>query len=204
MASNDPNRILAGLLRGSPNGSEQLTSIADELQQLRAINDALASERSAALSHDAAQGGTQSSGSALGSTLTSTLGAFGGLLGGFGLAPLISGIEGLFSGDSSPVPTLSSYRPPPAINLSAGLNEAGDGGLFAADAAQGGLPRPLTNSNAPTSTSPTSSLGAGQPLTIYVQAMDSKSFLDHSQDIANAVRQAMLETTVLNDVIREV
>jgi hypothetical protein len=34
--------------------------------------------------------------------------------------------------------------------------------------------------------------------------MDSQSFLDHSQDIALAVRQAMLETTVLNDVIREV
>jgi hypothetical protein len=40
-------------------------------------------------------------------------------------------------------------------------------------------------------------------ITVQVQAMDSQSFLDHSNDIALAVRQAMLETSVLNDVIRE-
>jgi hypothetical protein len=33
--------------------------------------------------------------------------------------------------------------------------------------------------------------------------MDSRSFLDHSGDIAMAVRQAMLESSVLNDVVRE-
>ena len=40
-------------------------------------------------------------------------------------------------------------------------------------------------------------------ITVQVQAMDSQSFLDHSADIAMAVRQAMLESSVLNDVIRE-
>ena len=40
-------------------------------------------------------------------------------------------------------------------------------------------------------------------ITVQVQAMDSQSFLDHSNDIALAVRQAMLESSVLNDVIRE-
>jgi hypothetical protein len=39
---------------------------------------------------------------------------------------------------------------------------------------------------------------------VQVQAMDSQSFLDHSDDIAQAVRQAMLQSSVLNDVIREV
>jgi hypothetical protein len=34
--------------------------------------------------------------------------------------------------------------------------------------------------------------------------MDSQSFLDRSNDIAAAVRKAMLETSTLNDVIREV
>jgi hypothetical protein len=33
--------------------------------------------------------------------------------------------------------------------------------------------------------------------------MDSRSFFDHSNDIALAVRQAMLESSVLNDVVRE-
>lgn len=41
-------------------------------------------------------------------------------------------------------------------------------------------------------------------ITVQVQAIDSQSFLDHSNDIAMAVRQAMLQSTVLNDVIREV
>jgi hypothetical protein len=33
--------------------------------------------------------------------------------------------------------------------------------------------------------------------------MDSRSFMDHSDEIAMAVRQAMLESGVLNDVVRE-
>jgi hypothetical protein len=33
--------------------------------------------------------------------------------------------------------------------------------------------------------------------------MDSRSFLDHSNEIALAVRHAMLESDVLNDVVRE-
>ena len=45
--------------------------------------------------------------------------------------------------------------------------------------------------------------GSGQMI-VQVQAMDSQSFLDHSDDIAQAVRQAMLQSSVLNDVIREV
>jgi hypothetical protein len=36
---------------------------------------------------------------------------------------------------------------------------------------------------------------------VQVQAMDSQSFMDHSQDIAQAVRQAMLNMNTLNDVI---
>jgi hypothetical protein len=33
--------------------------------------------------------------------------------------------------------------------------------------------------------------------------MDSQSFLDHSQEIARAVREAMLNTSSLNDVVSE-
>jgi hypothetical protein len=74
------------------------------------------------------------------------------------------------------------------VTVNAGVGSAGPG-AFAVDPADGGLPRP-----APASTQ----------ITVHVQAMDSKSFLDHSNDIAMAVRQAMLESTALNDVIREV
>ena len=75
--------------------------------------------------------------------------------------------------------------------MNAGVSSAAAGQPFAVDSAQGGLPRPVTNT-----------VSAPQ-ITVQVQAMDSRSFLDHSNDIALAVRQAMLESSVLNDVVRE-
>jgi hypothetical protein len=59
----------------------------------------------------------------------------------------------------------------------------------------------MTNSGGGTSSASSSQ---APNITVQVQAMDSQSFLNRSQDIALAVRQAMLETTVLNDVIRQV
>jgi hypothetical protein len=43
----------------------------------------------------------------------------------------------------------------------------------------------------------------GQSILVQVQAMDSQSFMDHSQEIAQAVRQAMLNLNSLNDVIAD-
>jgi len=40
-------------------------------------------------------------------------------------------------------------------------------------------------------------------VTVQVQAMDSRSFLDHSAEIARAVREAMLNMHSLNDVVSE-
>ena len=40
-------------------------------------------------------------------------------------------------------------------------------------------------------------------ITVQVQAMDSRSFLDHSDEIAAAVRTALLSSNSLNDVIAE-
>jgi hypothetical protein len=60
---------------------------------------------------------------------------------------------------------------------------------------------------------PVSYSEAGQPrgqaantspqVTIQVSAMDSQSFLDHSDQIAAAVKQAILNSNSLNDVISE-
>jgi hypothetical protein len=44
---------------------------------------------------------------------------------------------------------------------------------------------------------------AAPQVTIQVQAMDSRSFLDHSTEIARAVREAMLNMHSLNDVVSE-
>jgi hypothetical protein len=184
---------LTGLLRASGlSGGDSLnthmTSLADQLQQQQTINDALM-QQTLAVMVQPANGVSGGSGddSILG-TIGSSLG--GVLGGGLGLAPLISGIAGLFGGgDSSAPAALPAYMAPLPIHLDAGFSEGG--GAFGVDAAQGGAPRAKTNSSS-------------TQITVQVQAMDSQSFLDHSGDIALAVRQAMLQSGVLNDVIREV
>jgi hypothetical protein len=164
-----------------------MTSIVDQLQQQQSINDALMQQTMAAMTQPVSSGG---GGGSSGSSILSTLG--GVLGGGLGLAPLVSGLAGLFGGggDSSAPASLPTYMAPLPINMDAGFSEGG-GGAYGVDSAQGGAPRAMTSS-------------LSSQITVQVQAMDSSSFLDHSQDIALAVRQAMLQSTVLNDVIRDV
>jgi hypothetical protein len=45
--------------------------------------------------------------------------------------------------------------------------------------------------------------GAIQNITVNISAMDSKSFMDRSDDIARAVREAMLHSHSLNDVVND-
>jgi hypothetical protein len=189
MATNRTSDGLAGLLKASGlGGDSQLTSIADRLQQQQSINDALMQQTVAAMTQPASSGG---GGDSSGSSILSTIG--GVLGGGLGLAPLVSGLAGLFGGggDSSAPAALPIYMVPLPINIDAGFSDGG-AGAYGVDSAQGGAPRALTNSS------------QNSQITVQVQAMDSSSFLDHSQDIALAVRQAMLQSTVLNDVIRDV
>jgi hypothetical protein len=184
---------VTSLLRAS-SGAGQLTSIGEQLQALQAINDALMQQSAAA-----ARAGASTEGSGAGSAASSVLDAIGGVLGGglgggLGLSSMISGLTSLFGGgdSASAPPELTPYVRPLPIHLEAGFSDANGGSAFGVDAAQGGMPRAVTGGAAPAQ------------VTIQVQALDSQSFLDHSHDIAMAVRQAMLETTVLNDVIREV
>jgi len=120
-----------------------------------------------------------------------------GLLGpGLLLSPLISGVLKLFGGggdggQSEPSPLLK-FALPPAVNVNAGVSRAAPGEVFGVDSAQGGMPRAVTQT-----------VAQAPQITVQVQAMDSQSFMDRSGDIARAVRQAMLESSVLNDVVRE-
>ncbi len=108
----------------------------------------------------------------------------GGLSGGFSALPLVSLFEGLFSGGSTEqTGTLIPYSLPPSRQLETTTNGGG------VTWGEGGLPRAST------------SAGGGQQVTVQVQAMDSQSFLDHSEDIAQAVRKAMLNMNGINDVI---
>jgi hypothetical protein len=133
---------------------------------------------------------------------------------GFGLAPLIGGLLGLFGGGGSPAqPALTKYAMPSALDIEAA--DTGQG-LSNADYDQTGMPRAFDGTgNTPADTAvsgssggqtaPTSGASAGaQPqITVSVQAMDARSFMDRSTDIAAAVRDAMLNLNSINDVVTD-
>jgi hypothetical protein len=187
MASNNPNEGLVTLLQvaGLGNSASLLVGLSEQAQNLKSASDLIAQQQAAILSQ------AVSSGSADGRS-ESVWGAIGGFLGGgLGVVPLVAGLASLLGSvnDQTAPPGLNRFVPPPGIRIDAGFSDAAGGGAFGVDAS-GGLPRAVTQ--------------PAPQITVQVQAMDSQSFLDRSQDIAQAVRQAMLETTVLNDVVREV
>jgi hypothetical protein len=143
----------------------------------------------------------QLAGNAQGSTSATSSSSSGGgifgtlassVLGGFSLTPIVEGILSLFGGSSQTVQPLVPFTLPPSINYAGGVSA---GGVAPVDYGQNGQLRPV-NSGGGSSTS-------NQTVQIQVNAMDSKSFLDHSEEIAQAVRQAILNSSSLNDVISD-
>jgi len=112
--------------------------------------------------------------------------------GGLAFMPLVSGLVSLFRGSTPELPPLAPYVAPPALRLDGGVSSA-YAGVTPVDYGQDGLPRPVIAQQAAPTTN----------VTVQVQAMDSRSFLDHSAEIARAVREALLNSHSLNDVINE-
>jgi hypothetical protein len=110
---------------------------------------------------------------------------------GFGLAPLVTTLFGLFGGggDAAPAP-LVKYAMPARMNFDAGETASG---LTSVDYGQGGSPRSYAAK--PSAPAP--------QVNVTVQAMDARSFLDRSSDIAAAVREAMLNLNSINDVVND-
>lgn len=125
------------------------------------------------------------------SAATSAGNPFLGLLkGGFGLSPVVTGLMKLFNGESkpAPLPPLPAFSLPAKLTYEAGLQT--DGSVAPISYGQTGVPRPVAS-------------GSTQPIQVVVQTMDSRSFLDHSDQIARAVREAMLHSHPINDVIQD-
>jgi hypothetical protein len=126
-------------------------------------------------------------GSSIGGAATSILGGGLGLL-----SPIVSGIMSLFGlggSKSAPAP-LPFYTPPPSVQMSDTLRSATPSAASASSAA------PAAGSGGGGSAS-----SAAPQVTVNVSAMDSQSFMDRSGDIANAVREAMLNLHPINDVV---
>ncbi len=151
-----------------------------------------------------------SQGPSVGDTLSSVASTV--LKSGFGLAPLVGSLFNLFGGGDATAPApLVKYAMPASIDFQAAETTAGMGGL---DYDQSGMARsyrPTSNGGTPPSqTAGAQGASAGgqaahqaSQITVNVQAMDARSFLDRSNDIALAVRDAMLNMNAINDVVSE-
>jgi hypothetical protein len=123
---------------------------------------------------------------------------------GFGLIPLVGSLLGLFGGGGSDTPPpLVKYALPPSLQFQAGQSDWGVGN---SDYDQMGMPRSYAPSPAGASGADTGSgapAGGTAQITVNVNAMDARSFLDRSSDIAAAVREAMLNLNPINDVVND-
>ncbi len=116
-------------------------------------------------------------------------GGFGSLLkSGFGLAPLALGVARLFDGGrDQEEPVFQSVDSPPALGLTLANTRQGLQELRPADRGAGDSVR----------------TAATPQVVVNVSAMDARGFLDRSDDIAAAVRDAMLRMHSVNDVVEE-
>ena len=149
----------------------------------------------------------------------------------FGMAPVIRSIAGLFGGGPKQTVPPIPFSMPAAINLERSLN-GGSGAIsdlrhtsmgFAESITDGGYTQvsgPIWSETSPgspyetgdTADSSVRSVGrlttaknapSAPTINIQVSAMDSRLFLDHSSQIAQAVREAMLNMHSLNDFVSE-
>lgn len=180
----------ARLLQSAANSSSSPGDIERLAQSAATAESELAARRDENVRPSKSTQTSQNSGS--GDSTAATVLKTAGMVTGVG--PLVTGLLSLFGGsDDKPEQTpLVQYTKPDAIGVDAGL--AADRSLVSIAYGQNGQPR---------STSPNSS-AQGAQIQVNVQAMDSRSFLDHSDDIAQAVRNAMLRSHSLNDIVSEI
>jgi len=120
---------------------------------------------------------------------------------GLGLVPLIGGLVGLFGGGSDTPDPLVKYALPPSVSFDAA---EGPGGMSTTAYDQSGFARanPAPPSAASAAPSAAGTASSAQ-ITVNVNAMDARSFMDRSGDIALAVRDAMLNLNSINDVVND-
>jgi hypothetical protein len=180
---------VTGLAQSSTSDlTEQLTSLTTQVGSLTSIQQSQISalqDNTQALTESSTS--KTSSGSSVGSTVASAASSFlgGGLS---SLSPLITGLLSLFGGGGQTLAVPAPFMLPSPVQSNAGLTASAPGQVVPVSYGDTGQPRGQSSS-------------ASQQITVQVNAMDSQSFLDHSDDIANAVKQAILNSNSINDVI---
>lgn len=104
------------------------------------------------------------------------------------LNPLLGGLLSLFGGGSTDqATTLTKFLLPESQNYQAGFGTQSGDAVVGIDYGQSGVARPPL-------------AGTSSTLT---PALDSTWFIDHTQEIAQAVKRALLESDSLPDVLRD-
>jgi hypothetical protein len=170
---------------GADNATALLT---EQIEQLRAANQVQAgivADNTKAVANNTA---TQSTTGGTLQTVTNAISKVNG--NSLSISPLISGLVKLFGGggDSATPAPLMTYTPPEPVRFEGQVSRSANTTDWSgSEGARSGTP---VVSSAP-------------QITVQVNAMDGQSFLDHSQEIAMAVREAMLNSHSLNDVVSD-
>ena len=147
---------------------------------------------------------TGSGGISIASTLTSIFS------GGLGIVPLVSGLLSMFSGGSAAPSPVEKYVMPDRLDFwgadtvsgveNVDYDQYGRPRLSPTSTRYGNPESTLSNSG---SVSSEAASAATPQINVTVNAIDSQSFLDHSTEIAQAVRQAMLSLHSVTDIVNE-
>src|SRR5215469_12368020 len=179
----NPPTLDVGISSQNGDLANSLSQAGQQIAQLQAAYaqqaNLIAENTQALQSNTSAQSG-HSAGSVLSQA---TSGLFAGAL-SF-LSPIVSGIASLFGGGSQTPAALPIYTPPPPVSINAVVQS----------------PTPAAPSAATQPASVPTQSNSATHVTVNINAMDSQSFLDRSNDIANAVRSAMLNMHPINDVV---
>jgi len=108
---------------------------------------------------------------------------------------VVGQLSSLTSSNFTSEPAASSPVPSTDLAATTTIQAPGSSSLRPASSGNGAAPQ--------SSDATGSSSQQGQNILVQVQAMDSQSFMDRSNDIAQAVRQAMLNLHSVNDVIAD-
>lgn len=196
-----PSRLLDTLRSKLPG---VLPSAPAQTDQLKPASDVKAEVSSQVLVMDKATAPAVSKSQE--SPISKALSTVGGSV--FSAFPLFSGIASLFGGSepASP-PPLPHYLPPPAIRFEGAVSSSNPEVIYGVSYGATGKPRASgLVSDFPGVPAGSTTTPARMPvpqITIQVQTMDSRSFLDHSEEIASAVKEALLNSHSLNDVFSE-
>jgi hypothetical protein len=183
--------VVGSLIQGSTRDfTEQLSSLTTQITNLGSIQQtqlgATQDNTQAVLQNTATKsGGGSSVASTVGSIASTVLG------GGSILSPIVSGLMSLFGAGDSNQTTVATvpFMLPAPVQYEAGLTGGSPGQVSPVSYGDTGQPR--------------AQAAAAPQVNIQVNAMDSQSFLDHRDQIARAVREALLTSNSLNDVISE-